>query len=405
MSHFFSSSKQENSSKPQKNYQSDSTESEKSHKKTDKLTILKEKLSQTLANPTNKSVDKAIKSIHRNVKLIKDKQFLIDFYNSISAAKKVSSSTKSKLKEMIDQMNEEIKLEIKKEKRKISLQEQILEILNFKEVNDKLRKLEQLSWENKAERFKILLTKVLILLQNNILCDLLNCFVEMKELFKEKSLIFNDFDLKNLFVSQFGMYFNFLMTYQEDSLINELALLLSDINKEIVERKVLEYKYFVKNDFIQTELFEFKLLSLVKNDKLEESILFYEKNKEIFDLEDEVVKKGLVEFGKKCFDTKKYFLSFEVLQRVYYFDKSEEDLLFVNCVVIPSQVKNERFFEYFLESFLRCENEMLLSSCKSKNEIFRAFFLKENGFYDQSEEILLKCGYKVEVERSGTFMK
>lgn len=404
MSHFFSTTK-EDSFTPKK-YQSDSSEEEKQSKKTSKKTLINQEILEAQTNPSNKSVEKVIKSVQKNKNHV-TKQQLLNFYTLISKAKKVSLSTKNKLKEIVDHFGEEVKIELKKEKRKISLQEEIIEILNFTDLNEKIAALEKLNSTNKSERFKILQTKVLVYLQNNILTDLITCFKEMKEIFKEESLIFNDFDLKKLFVSQVGMYFNYLMNYKEDALINETADLLRDINKEVVERKLLEYNYFVKNNCIFTESFDFKMLYFIKNDKLEECISFYEENKEIFNLEEEIIRKGMIELGKQCFLNKKYSLSFEILQKVYYSDNTDislEEILLVNCVLIPSELKNEKFFEYFLNSFLSYENEMLLESCKTKNEIFRAFFYKENGMFNKAEDVLFKCGYEVEIEKKGTFI-
>lgn len=410
MSHFFSQTEEDTKEEKRTNkLLESSSEEEKISKKDSKLSALKLELLEAQENPSNKNIDKALRTIQKNMKLLKNNPpFLVKFFTSIDSAKKVSKSIKEKAKDIYEKMTETIVIDFKKEKKQFSLQERIIDIINLKDCKTKIIKLEELQAHNPAEKFKILLTKVLVFLQNRYLNDLIACFKEIKNIYDvEETVLFNEIDLKKLFISQFTLYFNFLINYKEEELINELASILRCLDEETVKRKMLEYKYLIKNEYLFTDIFDYKLMYFVKNDKLEEAIQFYKENKSDFKIEEQIIKLGLHELARKCFDHNEYLLSFEIYQDLFNHEKSEEveEILFALCAIIPSKLKDQKFFEHFIDCFLAFENEMLLKSCRKKEEIFRAFFYKESGNYAMAERILLENGFHAKVEQTGSLIK
>ena len=106
MSHFFADYANDipEEKKKQFKYQEDISDDEGPSRKDQKIQTIRLEIMQSEENFTNKTVEKALRTLLKNVKLLKEEIFVPKFFSKIKNEKKISANLKLKVNELEEKM-------------------------------------------------------------------------------------------------------------------------------------------------------------------------------------------------------------------------------------------------------------------------------------------------------------
>jgi hypothetical protein len=256
-------------------------------------------------------------------------------------------------------------------------EDQIYEdMLKIKDRNIRVQKMKDFLKEVENVHIKI-----------NILVHLLSIFTKEREI----SNIYETFldilsycenqKAKHIIDTNLDFYLD-LFKNDTDKKINYMTALerVKLINYNIYERRNLEIEYSNKN-YIETSQLDFKLIKLMKENKLNESLeVLNDINfKEAYD---KIFINNIYKYAFYLFENKIYKEVFVCYLYIYNnttdFKNIKRDL-YILCVILNHEIKKEEFFKSFINDFKRFGSNMF--ALKSNDEIFetfRAFYLIHN---------------------------
>lgn len=382
-----------------------SDEEEIFNKKEVRVQAVRLEILQAEESLSNKSVDRVLRLLQKNQKFLsKDMHFVKKFLDNVLVAKKISQTVKSKCREFLSKFFETDTQILKAGalRKKATLSEELSVIMNLKNFATKCKRIDGLleRTTSETEKFKVLVSKMLIYINNLENCNMQSVYsltCQISDIYdRNDTLVFEDVDMKRLFVHQIGTYLDGLLrVIVEDtySLLEKISGVLCKYDESMVSKKMLSFKYFLLGEYVENQDCDFRLLYLTKNQKNYEALTYFAENMSyLLESEERPVLVALYEFGHWCFTAGEYNASFKALQRCYYsgFEDCESRLLIL-CCILNRDIVGEEFFCYFLEQLSALEkNPMLLESGIKKKEILRAFLLLSCYDYMGCESILQK---------------
>lgn len=184
--------------------------------------------------------------------------------------------------------------------------------------------------------------------------------------------------MKKTFMENIDFYLG--VVYEDPGLnlqmYGELLDKLSSIGRHVVERRLLQVKFFKLNQTPKTEHLLFKLIYICRTFSYDEARRYYGKIKEDIgrgkmDLE------ILQEFGLHAFSNGDFEKSFEALSISSRNLQEEVDLkIKLLCVILNDKVRASSIYKEFLESFRNFgKNKFCFPSGNDVLEIYRSFYL------------------------------
>lgn len=367
---------------------SDEGQGEGMNKKEARIQALRLEMLQAEESLNNKSVDKTLRSLQKNAKFVdKDLPFVRKFFERVAESKKVSQAIKDRCVVFAAKLYDEGKVvQNVNVKKRVSVREELDAIVSLRDTDEKCRRINDLleNCASNPETFEILKTKLFILVNKGDrrhIDTVYSTVLDVCALYDSTaSLVLDGTDLKKLFVQQIKTYLNMILltiTEDEKSMFMKIANAFRKYDESTVNRKVLDFKYFVLHESVSVDDKDFKLLYLVRNEVHDQALRYFEDNEEYLLAADEKpVLEACHVLGLWCFRSKHFMSAFKALQRCHYYGHGNyETKLLVLCCLLNHDVREERFFKYFLEQLAVLEkNALQLESGVPKNEIMRAFF-------------------------------
>lgn len=165
---------------------------------------------------------------------------------------------------------------------------------------------------------------------------------------------------------------------------------------EIVDHRILEYKFYKLSLSPENDNLYFKLLKLIRDNQ-------YEKAKDYFISNElsssDVMINIMYELGSLAAKNGDFEFAFDLFVKI---EKSEKiDLkkeIFCLCVILNHKIKETSVFEDFIENFKSFDrNIFVLESSDQINEIYRSFYLFNMLDYKSSATIIKNiCGFDCE---------
>lgn len=413
MSQFFKNFEEDNiSNQPKKApvkpvQESDEEEEEKISNKEKRLNELQEEVFRIEETCDSREVEAFLKNIKKYKTVIKDglPLFLVSFLKLALESQKMPQGTKNKIKKflstnaaqkvepvavqanniVVDDQNDE-------EKEEISLNNTILDLskrLAYEELVHEFENLRDL--KTKAnERAKICLSLLNLHMKNkcgdfnkvaSLLDEILDCVKDEVQ--------FMEINFKRYFQKNIDVYLDYLISISRA--INHDALKgyfkkTKYLNNELVERKELEFKFYVLNENVETDDKIYHLLYLIRRKTYQNAYNYYTANKGTY----RNCLKIKVELGLLAFESCDFLVAFNILQQCYLEGfRDNENILFILCIILENEVVDMEFFDIFIDNIRIIEdNVFMLKTNTIKSEIFRAYYLLKNEDYVNADKIL-----------------
>jgi hypothetical protein len=143
------------------------------------------------------------------------------------------------------------------------------------------------------------------------------------------------------------------------------------LNGDLIERRMLEFKYFKLGQAVETEDPRFKLLYYARSGEYSKAKDYYEGASFGEDSLDPAIRR---EFGMAAFRAMDFELAFKLLSRCSGEELGLETKIL--CVILNDRIKKSETFRRFLEGFRDLEaNKLCLASANPTLEVYRSFYL------------------------------
>ncbi|KAG0435316.1 hypothetical protein DMUE_4777 [Dictyocoela muelleri] len=345
-----------------------------------------------------------LESFVKNIKKYKNlfKQglpsFLLKFFEeNMKNRDKCNKALATKIKRVIEQYKVvdegEVKV-IEKTERKVDFHEKLNQLMKGKGVISNLDKL--YSESGCLEKIRIDFVKIGIFNQEIIQKKFKN-YDLYANLIRDISKLINgpedpsEGELKSLnenFKKNLSFFLEKLMSILDVENFSDFDSLLEELNNSGYEtgREKLEFYYFYKNELLETEDKEYKILFFVRNGDYDFAKRHYsEKDLSNCDIDERI----LYEMGVLAYKSSDLIFAFDIFERI----KNKDTTLFKLslCAILGPVLKSRNFFQkVFLQKIKTFENKYLLPSVYVENEIIRLFFLIRRQRIRESSEILVK---------------
>jgi hypothetical protein len=158
------------------------------------------------------------------------------------------------------------------------------------------------------------------------------------------------------------------------------------LDESLVDKKMLELKYFGLNQAVETEDPKFRVLYYTRSGDYESARDQYEKT----EFGEEPLDLAICrEFGVAAFRNMDFELSFGLLTKCREKSLSLETKLL--CVILNDRIRESKTFKRFLEEFRDFEvNRLCLASANQALEVYRSFYLLSMLDLEESASIIRK---------------
>ncbi|TBU18822.1 hypothetical protein CWI42_050850 [Ordospora colligata] len=369
---------------------------EKMGKKEKRLCDLQCKVKELEEESNQKVFDKQLKKMLVDVKKAENcfGRRVPDFLKMFFASDRVERSTHKKAIDEFMSKYECTEEPIEeKENRKIEekICKDLSKILVIRDGEERKKELEEFKGSTRDEtmRTKALMALLSIYVKTGngakmleIMNEILDCFVVDLNASAARVMLLDNVDFylgviyEKLDELMFGMY---------ERLLGRLLL----VDRDTVEKRVLQFDVFKMHRNVETTNPLFKLIYIVRNGTQEEANKWYLQIKDSIaggKIEQEV----LEEYGIRSFKNGDFEASYEVLSKCHP-AMSTECKLYVEllCVILNDRIRGSPAHKRFVEEFMEfSENRFCLRSGTSRVEAQRAFYLLNMYDVDGTAEII-----------------
>ncbi|AFN83901.1 hypothetical protein EROM_100850 [Encephalitozoon romaleae SJ-2008] len=357
-------------------------ESEKQSKKEKRLYDLQCKVMELEEEENQKAFDKKLKKMLTDVKKVENHfgRALPPFLKKFLMSPKVyTRSHKKAIDELLSRYEPKESIDTQKEDKNDEerISKDLSKILVIKDGEQRKKELKEFKDSTKDGTMK---AKALIALLSaymkskdgveimRTIDELLDCFIDGEEDVVRSMLLENiDFYLEILYE---------ILDSSKITPYSKLLKRLSDISRESVEGRVLQFEFFKLGRATETDHPLFKLLYIDRVQGYKESKEYYKTMGDTIG-ETKIEQEVLQEFGMSSFKSGDFETSFKVLSKCSGVEgSSHETLMKLLCVILNDRIRGTQIHNEFLEGFKSFgRNRFCLPSGDNTFEVYRSFYL------------------------------